>query len=189
MALVALTPNAKLSHTFLDAFAQLGSRETHSLAVSELYNVRVLNFYRLSAAKLNPVLTCFCKLFSVIEPERTPCSPSPCGVNAICKERNGAGACSCVPDFHGDPYVECRPECVMNSECPKNRACKNTKCVDPCPGTCGFNAQCHVFNHAPTCTCIQGYTGNPATICHPPQPRKILKAILPCRTILIKISS
>lgn len=39
------------------------------------------------------------------------------------------------------------------------------KCKDPCPGSCGQNAVCTVFNHFPACTCTQGYTGDPFTRC------------------------
>jgi hypothetical protein len=39
------------------------------------------------------------------------------------------------------------------------------KCGDPCPGSCGYNAECNVVNHTPMCTCIQGYTGDPFTEC------------------------
>lgn len=105
-------------------------------------------------------------MFIVIEPPSNPCYPSPCGLNAICTEQNGAGACSCIPEYLGDPYIECRPECVMNSDCPFNRACINNKCVDPCPGTCGNNAECYVVNHAPLCTCYARYTGNPLSSCY-----------------------
>lgn len=87
-------------------------------------------------------------------------------MNAICREQNNAGSCTCLPDHIGDPYIGCRPECVMNSECPKNRACINNKCKDPCPGTCGINAECYVINHSPSCSCIAGYTGNPLQTCH-----------------------
>lgn len=95
----------------------------------------------------------------------TPCIPSPCGSNAICKERNGAGSCTCTPDYIGNPYEGCRPECVLNSDCPTNKACIRNKCEDPCPGTCGPNAACQVISHLPTCTCLEGYTGNPFTAC------------------------
>lgn len=105
-----------------------------------------------------------------IEEERDPCNPSPCGANAICKERNGAGSCICLPEYQGDPYTGCRPECVLNTDCPRDRACVNNKCRDPCPGTCGLNAECHVSNHAPSCSCLSGYIGNPLVSCHqPPQ--------------------
>ena len=94
-----------------------------------------------------------------------PCNPSPCGSNAICQERNRAGSCQCIPDYFGDPYVACRPECVVNSDCPSNKACQQLHCIDPCPGTCGVNAICRVQNHIPTCTCIEGYIGDPFTAC------------------------
>lgn len=102
----------------------------------------------------------------VIEPEIRPCNPSPCGANAVCKERNNAGSCSCLPEYNGDPYVECRPECVMNDDCDRNKACVNQKCVDPCIGICGSNADCFVANHSPYCTCLTAYTGNPLVGCY-----------------------
>lgn len=120
---------------------------------------------------------CKKKLTTVIEPieeVRNPCNPSPCGANAICKERNGAGSCSCVPNYFGDPYTGCRPECVINADCPMDRACIGNKCANPCPGTCGLNAECIVSNHAPSCFCFEGYTGNPAVACHVPPPRMYL---------------
>lgn len=96
-----------------------------------------------------------------------PCSPSPCGPNAICKERNEAGSCSCIEGFHGDPYLGCRPECVMNSDCSSDKSCFNNKCVDPCPGICGQNAVCSVINHAPSCYCTPGFSGNSLHACYP----------------------
>lgn len=101
---------------------------------------------------------------------RNPCNPSPCGSNSICKERNGAGSCACLPDYFGDPYSGCRPECVTNNDCPRDKACANNKCKDPCPGVCGLNAECRVVNHSPSCSCITGYTGNPSNACHEPPP-------------------
>jgi len=95
-----------------------------------------------------------------------PCNPSPCGANAVCKERNNAGSCSCLPEYFGDPYAGCRPECVQNSDCDRSRACINQKCVDPCPGVCGRNSECAVINHSPICSCFIGYTGNPSTGCY-----------------------
>jgi hypothetical protein len=110
----------------------------------------------------------------VVEEPRHPCNPSPCGGNAVCRELNGAGSCTCVQDYFGDPYSGCRPECVTNSECPRDKSCVNNKCKDPCPGTCGLNAECRVYNHAPNCNCLPGYTGNALRSCHlpPPPPRK-----------------
>lgn len=96
-----------------------------------------------------------------------PCSPSPCGVNAVCKEQNNVGSCTCLPDHIGNPYESCRPECVHNSDCPSTRACINNKCQDPCPGTCGQNAYCQVSNHLPKCYCNNAFTGDPFRYCHP----------------------
>lgn len=104
-------------------------------------------------------------LVTPTEGPRMPCNPSPCGANAVCKERNGAGSCSCLPEYFGDPYSGCRPECVTNSDCDRTRACMNNKCKDPCPGTCGLNAECRVINHAPSCSCLPGYSGDPLSSC------------------------
>lgn len=115
----------------------------------------------------NPFVQC------VIQEQQpiNPCEPSPCGPNAECKTRNGAGSCSCIQDYIGNPYEGCRPECVLSSDCQPNQACIRSKCVDPCPGICGRNAECTVMNHIPTCTCLQGLTGDPFAGCSP-LPRK-----------------
>lgn len=126
-----------------------------------------------TTTKSHMFLLAFSDVFPVPPPTeepRTPCNPSPCGANAVCKEQNGAGSCACLSEYFGDPYTGCRPECVINSDCDRSRACANNKCVDPCPGTCGVNAECQVFNHAPSCSCIPGYTGDPTRICNVIQP-------------------
>jgi hypothetical protein len=76
----------------------------------------------------------------------------------------------------GNPYEGCRPECVLNSDCPSNQACISNKCQDPCPGTCGQNADCQVVNHLPSCTCRPGFTGDPFRFCNnlPPQRKTVL---------------
>lgn len=96
--------------------------------------------------------------------QRDPCSPSPCGPNAICQSVGQTPACTCLPNYRGSP-PNCRPECTINSECPSNQACIQERCKDPCPGSCGFNALCTVFNHVPMCSCIEGYTGDPFSQC------------------------
>lgn len=92
-----------------------------------------------------------------------PCYPSPCGLNAICQN----GHCSCPAEFIGDPYSKCQPECILNSECPSNKACINQKCKDPCPGTCASNAICEVINHIAMCRCAFGMIGNAFVHCEP----------------------
>lgn len=100
------------------------------------------------------------------EPPQNPCHPSPCGPNSQCREVNGQAVCSCLTEYVGSP-PGCRPECVVSGECPQTAACVNLKCVDPCPGTCGLNANCHVINHSPICSCLTQYTGDPFTRCYP----------------------
>lgn len=98
-----------------------------------------------------------------------PCVPSPCGPNSQCREVNGQAACSCLPNYVGRA-PNCRPECTYNGECSNVLACKNLKCVDPCPGSCGFSAICRVVNHNAVCSCQQGYVGDPAVGCRPAPP-------------------
>lgn len=96
----------------------------------------------------------------------SPCIPSPCGANAECRPVDDRPVCSCLAGMLGAP-PNCRPECVINQDCPSHLACVNNKCKDPCAGSCGYNAQCAVFNHQPTCTCLQGYEGDPFAGCNP----------------------
>lgn len=105
------------------------------------------------------------KFYLVYEEPSHPCNPSPCGANAVCNERNGAGACTCITGYFGDPYSGCRPECLTNNDCSHDKSCLNMKCVNPCLGSCGVNAECTVINHNPQCYCIAGYTGNALTLC------------------------
>lgn len=125
---------------------------------------------------INHVPTCTCNEgftgdpFTYCQPkppvlviEEDPCNPSPCGPNANCNE----GICTCIPEYHGDPYVNCRPECVLNNDCSRDKACIRNKCVDPCPGACGQNAECATINHIPSCTCLQGFEGNAFVLCTP----------------------
>lgn len=93
-----------------------------------------------------------------------PCKPSPCGPNSICRNVNGYAVCGCVNSYIGSP-PNCRPECTVSSDCKLNEACSNFKCIDPCPGACGINTNCIVLNHNPICKCIQGFSGDPFSIC------------------------
>lgn len=96
-----------------------------------------------------------------------PCYPSPCGANARCRVESNYALCECLPNYHGNPYENCRPECITNADCSMNTACIKNKCQDPCRGTCGINALCITTNHIPTCSCPERYTGNSFRICTP----------------------
>lgn len=100
-----------------------------------------------------------------------PCIPSPCGPYSICRTIGDTPACSCLPNYVGRA-PNCRPECSISAECPANLACIHERCADPCPGSCGFSALCHVVNHSPVCSCLSGYTGDPFSGCHPVPSKK-----------------
>lgn len=55
----------------------------------------------------------------------------------------------------------CRPQCLINQDCPSTRSCIAGKCIDSCKGACGTNSLCQVINHIPTCSCYDGYEGDP----------------------------
>lgn len=96
-----------------------------------------------------------------------PCASEPCGLKALCKPLGEYFECTCPPGMFGNPYVECRYECVVDSDCARNRACERNKCIDPCEGVCGERAECHVIMHRPVCTCVPGFTGDAYTACNP----------------------
>lgn len=109
-----------------------------------------------------------------------PCYPSPCGPNSNCHVIGETGVCSCFANYVGRP-PNCRPECTLNSDCPRNLACINEKCKDPCPGSCGSYTTCTVNNHQPICTCYEQYTGDPFSSCSPISKETIRKIIRkPC---------
>lgn len=107
--------------------------------------------------------TFFTKILVI--PITNPCDPSPCGPYSICREKDSHAICSCQHNYIGSP-PNCRPECIVSSECSQDKACENQKCVDPCLGKCGVNARCQVINHNPSCSCSPGYTGDPFFQCN-----------------------
>ena len=94
-----------------------------------------------------------------------------CGSNTIpsaSKNVNAASCeCQCKPNYKGNPYLGCRPNCVLNSDCPVHQACLSNECKDPCPGVCGHNSICTITNQRPSCHCKEGHSGNPFEGCSP----------------------
>lgn len=109
----------------------------------------------------------YCSYVPVYEPiEKDPCNPSPCRGNSFCRKQGSSATCECIKGYFGNPYDSgCKPECVINSDCPLRMSCSNYKCQDPCVGACGFNAECRVHNHSPICTCPAQMVGNPFISC------------------------
>ncbi|CAK1581918.1 unnamed protein product, partial [Parnassius mnemosyne] len=125
----------------------------------------------------NPICSCppqhtgdpFTRCIPIVStplPPIDPCTPSPCGPYSSCKVIGESPSCTCQPDYIGAP-PNCRPECSSNSECPTNLACVNQKCKNPCPGSCGYNADCKIVSHALICSCPYGQTGDPLISCNP----------------------
>lgn len=96
--------------------------------------------------------------------ESNPCSPSPCGPFSVCRISANSAVCSCIDGFIGNA-PRCRPECVTDNDCSNDKSCVNEKCVDPCPGFCGYNAVCTAIQHRPVCHCLEGYIGDSYTRC------------------------
>lgn len=105
-----------------------------------------------------------CRPVQYAPEEYNGCRPSPCGPLSQCREINNQAVCSCLPGYYGSPPT-CHPECVVDSDCARDKACSNQKCVDPCD--CGINAECRVSNHRAVCNCRPRYTGNALVQCHP----------------------
>lgn len=59
--------------------------------------------------------------------------------------------------------------CTQNSECPVEKACVNQRCVSPCEAgnPCGSGARCLPTAEGPSCSCPEGFTGDPYTLCQP----------------------
>lgn len=106
--------------------------------------------------------------------DENPCSPSPCGPYSQCRTINKHAVCICASNYIGAP-PNCRPECVVSTDCAQDKSCMNQRCKDPCPGTCGQNARCQVVNHSPICSCSVGFEGDPFVRCIKEQPSKLVK--------------
>ena len=101
--------------------------------------------------------------------EYDPCDPSPCGANAICSvDDYDRVTCDCVDGYFGNAWSLCGPYCILDSDCDSDYACINRKCKDPCIRFCGQNADCHVSQHQPKCTCWEGFNGDPYERCFLP---------------------
>lgn len=159
-----LTPNVecKTIHLFVSVLS--ATKAIRREAVFRRKSVRLFINFLLESKEQWLILLSLFTGKATPKPIQNPCRPSPCGPNSQCREINDHAICSCMAGYIGVPPM-CRPECVVSSECPLNKACISEKCADPCPGTCGSNARCNVVNHNAICSCSPGYTGDPFTGC------------------------
>lgn len=93
----------------------------------------------------------------------------PCSVNAECYAKQHQAYCRCPSGLQGDGYTDCLTiGCRANSDCPSDRACINTKCLDPCVyDPCSPNSECVIIDHNAMCRCPPGTTGDPNVQCTP----------------------
>lgn len=92
----------------------------------------------------------------------------PCGINAECYVYNNKATCKCLSGYRGNPQDRCYViGCQSNSQCPADRQCINSQCINPCvyEKPCSEKAECRVQNHIPVCKCPIGMIGNPYIDC------------------------
>ena len=53
-------------------------------------------------------ITFCCRFILTFSDDGKPCTPYPCGKNAICSEEGGKAVCQCQPGFVGEPFDECK---------------------------------------------------------------------------------
>lgn len=106
---------------------------------------------------------------------QNPCTIlSPCASSAKCSVLDSVPVrtmvCECPESYVPDARGECKPivlqsppGCSSDADCPDQEACINRQCRNPC--NCGTNAICQVQNHRATCSCQDGYEGNPYALC------------------------
>lgn len=84
--------------------------------------------------------------------QKPRCYPAQCGRNEECRiGEDGTDGCRCKPGYRGSISFGC-VQCETKFNCDANQTCNNQlECVDPCPGVCGPNDDCYVFNHKASC--------------------------------------
>lgn len=123
----------------------------------------------------DPFITC--KKIESPPAKSSPCEPNLCGPFANCRISGDSAICSCRQGYIGAP-PNCAPECTINEDCANDKACVREKCLDPCRGSCGANADCRAMNHLAVCTCPLGYSGNPFINCYPAKGNISFRSIL-----------
>jgi len=114
----------------------------------------------------------FCRPFTSAD----LCNPNPCGPNAFCEPGfdkftgEERPVCLCNEGYRGNGVDGCvRGECVslQHHQCPDDRACYDSSCIDPCgPTFCGggpccvSNAICRGKDHKAECSCPPGTEGD-----------------------------
>lgn len=98
-----------------------------------------------------------------------------CSPLAECRVLNHLPICRCPFGFTGNPYISCQPpvepECRQDDDCPRNQACLNQKCQNPCLAVvpCTEPSDCRVMDTHPvrtmSCVCPSGYISSGSGTC------------------------
>lgn len=106
-----------------------------------------------------------------------PCKTHHCVANAECRVQDHKAVCRCLTGYEGDPDRFCspvpQPECQSDYDCQELQGCVLEECQDLCLALhpCGSDAVCQVLPNHPvkimSCTCPEGYDGNPHFACNP----------------------
>lgn len=108
-----------------------------------------------------------------------PCTiANPCSNQQACEVIDHSPVktiiCKCPPDTTNGDNGNCIPvnkdikqyECEVNEDCSDKDACLRGVCVLACRiKTCGVNSICQSTNHYGSCSCPDGYEGNPNIEC------------------------
>ena len=61
--------------------------------------------------------------------------------------------------------LACQKACRSNVDCPGDRACHESQCIDPCSiSYCGANAECRTRDHVALCSCPPPLVGDPLQV-------------------------
>lgn len=82
------------------------------------------------------------------------CNSKKCEQNAECYlDTYGHAACRCKQGYMiTSPVIGLCFQCGSKFDCDSNKICNDqSECADPCPGVCGQNDDCYVYNHKASC--------------------------------------
>lgn len=68
----------------------------------------------------------------------------------------------CSPDPEWKTCGDCTPcDCETNADCPLNKACEDSQCIEPTCESCNEGEFCQTINHQPTCRDCSELPPNP----------------------------
>ena len=99
---------------------------------------------------------------------QSPCGGLSCGPHSECRIENGRPTCACRSYAKGEP-PSCYQECRSAADCELGLSCVQKQCRHAC-SRCGLNTKCRISrdpNKESTCSCLDGFEGDPTRGCRP----------------------